>query len=214
MEQKKKDYSKYTKKYWRTQIKHRGIQFLGGACRNCGQIFEDCCYDFHHLDPKEKDFTVSDIQTNGARSWLKIRDELKKCVLLCANCHRLIHAGLIETDIKPYFNNEYHDWELTQFKLVDTRTGEPMFADVTCPKCGGYKSPNASQCIECSKKERRGFEITREELKDMIYNNTFVDIGKRFGVSDNCVRRRCKEFGLPYRRQDILQYSPEEWAKI
>lgn len=214
MEQKKKDYSKYRKKYWREQIKHRAVQFLGGVCRNCGQTFEDCCYDFHHLNPEEKDFNISNPQTNGAKSWFKVRDELKKCILLCANCHRLVHAGLVESDIKPYFNDEFYEWGLTNFKLVDTITGEPKFADVTCPKCGGYKSYNADQCLKCSKEERKKFEVTREELKEMIYSEAFVDIGKRFGVSDNSIRERCRKLGLPFNKKDILKYSPEEWKVV
>ena len=214
MEHKKKDYSKYRKKYWREQINNRAVQFLGGICRNCGQTFEDCCYDFHHINPEEKDFNISNPQTNGAKSWFKIRDELKKCVLLCSNCHRLVHAGLVETDLQPYFDDEYYEWELAQFKLIDTTTGKPKFADVTCPKCGGYKSPNAGQCLKCSELERKKFEVSRDELKDMIYTMAFTDIGKKYGVSDNSIRGRCKKFGLPFNKKDILQYSPEEWVKI
>lgn len=214
MEQKKKDYSKSTKKYWRSQIKHRAVQFLGGVCRHCGQTFEDCCYDFHHLNPKEKDFTIGNAQTNGARSWFKVRDELKKCVLLCANCHRLVHSGLVEIEFIPYFNDEFYEWELTQFKLVDTITGKPKFVDITCPKCGQYKSPSAKQCLKCAQEKQRRFEVSREELKEMIYTETFIDIGKKFGVSDNSIRLRCKKFGLPFNKKDILQYSPEEWVKI
>jgi len=214
MEQKKKDYSKYRKKYWREQIKHRGVQFLGGVCRNCGGAFEDCCYDFHHLNPKEKDFTIGNVQTNGAKSWFKVRDELKKCVLLCANCHRLAHAGLIETDLQLYFNDEYYEWDLTKFKLIDSSTGLPKDANITCPICGQYKSPNANKCSECAMKEQIRFEVSREELKEMIYTMAFTDIGKKYGVSDNSIRKRCEKFGLPSYKKDILKYSPEEWASI
>lgn len=46
--------------------------------------------DFHHVNPNEKDFNISG---SHSRSWEKIELELKKCVLLCANCHREIHSG-------------------------------------------------------------------------------------------------------------------------
>ena len=190
------------------------MQFLGGVCRHCGQTFADCCYDFHHLNPEEKDFNISNPQTNGAKSWFKVRDELKKCVLLCANCHRLVHAGLIETELELYFNDEYYEWDLTSYKLIDRSTGVPKDANFTCPTCGGYKSPNANQCLECMQKEQTRFEVSREELKELIYSETFTDIGKKFGVSDNSIRARCKKFGLPYNKKDILQYSLEEWVKI
>lgn len=47
-------------------------------------------FDFHHPSPWEKDFTISDRMT----SWGAIEAELKKCVLLCARCHREVHDGL------------------------------------------------------------------------------------------------------------------------
>ncbi len=46
--------------------------------------------DFHHLDPLEKEFTLSARMT----SWSRIKRELDKCVLLCARCHREVHDGL------------------------------------------------------------------------------------------------------------------------
>jgi hypothetical protein len=46
---------------------------------------------FHHLDPSHKDFTIG----GKSKSWNKIQSELDKCVLLCANCHAEVHAGLL-----------------------------------------------------------------------------------------------------------------------
>ena len=47
-------------------------------------------FDFHHVNPMEKDFSISDRMT----SFEAIREELGKCVLLCARCHREVHDGL------------------------------------------------------------------------------------------------------------------------
>jgi predicted HNH restriction endonuclease len=50
--------------------------------------------DFHHRDPKQKSFGLS---VRGlTRSWEKIQKELDKCILVCANCHREIHAGITQ----------------------------------------------------------------------------------------------------------------------
>ena len=49
--------------------------------------------EFHHLDPTQKDFGIS---SNSNRAWEKIRIELDKCVLVCSNCHREIHEGIIK----------------------------------------------------------------------------------------------------------------------
>jgi cytochrome c553 len=49
---------------------------------------------FHHVDPNEKSFAMS--MANG-RSIAAFREEAKKCVLVCANCHGEIESGLIES---------------------------------------------------------------------------------------------------------------------
>jgi hypothetical protein len=61
------------------------------CCSRCG--FADYrALDFHHLNPLEKDFAVADLISRGA-SLNKIKKEIEKCVILCANCHRIEHWG-------------------------------------------------------------------------------------------------------------------------
>ena len=74
----------------RCALKERAIAYLGGACRICGYDKWPAAFDFHHLDPMGKDFTISEAMT----SWERIKPELDKCELLCANCHREVHDGL------------------------------------------------------------------------------------------------------------------------
>lgn len=77
-------------KSFRNRLKERAVEYKGGKCVLCG--YNRCIksFDFHHLDPKEKDFTIG---SNSSISWDKLKIELDKCVLLCANCHREVHAG-------------------------------------------------------------------------------------------------------------------------
>ena len=212
------DTSNERKKFWRTQIKHRGIEALGGKCVICGGIFDDCCYDFHHLIPQEKDFTISSSNTNGARSWIKIRDELKKCALLCANCHRRYHSGLVTLDsTKQYFNDDYYEWDLCEVRAINSQTNEPIIKNVNaliCPICGGYKQAKSKECQACSRKSQHRYEVSREELKNLIYTQSFTAIGEKFGVTDNAIRKKCIAYGLPSKKRDIKKYSEEEWNKI
>lgn len=60
------------------------------GCRFCGEK-EPCALDLHHLDGEQKDLSVSRLY-GGSRSRLKA--EVRKCVVLCANCHRKHHAGV------------------------------------------------------------------------------------------------------------------------
>lgn len=61
-------------------------------CRLCGEA-EPVALDFHHLDPNEKDFEPSNLKTYSRGT---IKREVRKCVVLCSNCHRKVHAGLLE----------------------------------------------------------------------------------------------------------------------
>jgi predicted HNH restriction endonuclease len=77
---------------WRQRTKERAIEFLGGKCRVCGYAKCPGALEFHHLDPDEKEFGFG---TGHTRAWARMVEELKKCILLCANCHREVHAGLV-----------------------------------------------------------------------------------------------------------------------
>lgn len=54
---------------------------------------ESCCLDFHHLNPEQKITEIARLMKGG--SLRKLKEELLKCIPLCANCHRKLHAGLI-----------------------------------------------------------------------------------------------------------------------
>jgi hypothetical protein len=71
-----------------TQLK----EAFGGSCAACG--YDKCisALEFDHLDPKDKDFTISS-RRNDMVSALK---EAAKCLLLCCRCHRERHAGLLD----------------------------------------------------------------------------------------------------------------------
>jgi hypothetical protein len=60
------------------------------------------CLDFHHLDPSKKEYGISKI-TQAWINFTKLFNELDKCICVCANCHRSIHANKIE------IKNEYID---------------------------------------------------------------------------------------------------------
>ena len=70
------------------------INEFGGKCQECGYNKNIAVLEFHHINPDEKDFSISD--RNIKLDWEKIKKELDKCVLVCSNCHREIHAGYLE----------------------------------------------------------------------------------------------------------------------
>ena len=56
--------------------------------------------------------------------------------------------------------------------------------------------------------------VSREELKNLIRNKPFIQIGKQYNVSDNTIRKWCDKLNLPRKVSDIKQYSDEDWTKI
>jgi len=79
----------------RRNIKEKALAFMGGKCQNCGYSRCKRALSFHHLDPTKKDFQISKASNP---SWEKVQEELKKCVLLCANCHAEEHEKLQNAD--------------------------------------------------------------------------------------------------------------------
>ena len=69
--------------------KMKAIEHMGGKCHDCGGVFSPAVYDFHHLDPTQKEYNIGDIVRKV--DFEKVKEELSKCVLLCANCHRVRH---------------------------------------------------------------------------------------------------------------------------
>jgi uncharacterized protein affecting Mg2+/Co2+ transport len=62
------------------------------SCIICSES-ESVCLDFHHKNSKQKEFSIGHALDKGKLSMMK---EIKKCIVLCANCHRKLHAGLIK----------------------------------------------------------------------------------------------------------------------
>ena len=82
---------KHQKTILRRCMKLQAIKLLGGKCSICGY---DRCVDaleFHHKNPKEKDFKLG---SGNTMSWKEYKSEAMKCVLVCSNCHKEIHFKL------------------------------------------------------------------------------------------------------------------------
>tara|TARA_B100000941_G_C28197970_1_gene395363 strand:+ start:171 stop:593 length:423 start_codon:yes stop_codon:yes gene_type:complete len=82
-----------TKKYIE-QLKIEIDQLRINGCCICGEK-EKICLDWHHLDPSKKDFNVSSAINRYSVNREAIFAEIAKCICVCSNCHRKIHAGII-----------------------------------------------------------------------------------------------------------------------
>lgn len=75
------------------KFKIKCVEYKGGKCEKCGYKKYFGALQFHHLDPSKKDFGLAAVKKHSFDD--KIKLELDKCILVCANCHFEIHGSLV-----------------------------------------------------------------------------------------------------------------------
>jgi hypothetical protein len=175
--------------YWRIRCKRELIAYKGGKCIVCGYDKDfPSAYDFHHRDPKEKEFSISQYSVLNKR---KLFLEVDKCDLLCCRCHAELHdeeraaSRQIAFDVNKTWEGRKRN-ELELFceqchKRIVTKDKEQRFCSL---KCNG---------VFYSKVKNKP---TKEELAALIENNPMTKLGLMFGVSNNAVKKWAKNYGL------------------
>jgi len=184
----------------RKTLKKDLVEYKGGKCEKCGYNKCVAAMDFHHKDPKEKDFGLS---SNGnTQSWKKLTEEADKCLLLCANCHRELHEELngykdIRTDIRKQ-----------TYKKVEKESA-PSRKEHTkeynkCKTCNS-DTYNKYYCSDkCSKLAKRKVDRPdKEKLIELLKINNWTQTAKIFGVSDNAVRKWAKQYSIDTNRKNL-----------
>lgn len=129
------------------------------------------------------------------KSWDLISKELQKCILLCSNCHRELHAGLIDNSKLQSSYNEKRAEEISN-KIEKAKHREIYH----CKHCGKEitRDSKTGYCPECYSFSRRKVQRpNRETLKQEIRKESFVSLGKKYGVTDNAVKKWCVAYNLP-----------------
>jgi hypothetical protein len=179
------------------------VEYCGGKCRLCGYDKSLRALQFHHIEEETKEYGIS---ANGTCHNIdKDIKEVKKTILLCANCHAEVHDGLYSKE--ELFKKQFFDEKIiTEYKQQKT-------AKITyCKNCGKIISTTANYCTDCNNIKRRIVERpSREILKQKIRNFPFTTIAKEYNVTDNAIRKWCKSMNLPSKKSDINNYSDEEW---
>lgn len=123
--------------------------------------------------------------------------------------------------------NNGHMWHfqgekypIRQRQKQEKGIGQRIVQKYYCCDCGKEISSSYAKRCNCCEKKRREVDfqqrhpISREELKDLIRQKPFTEIGKMYKVSDNTIRKWCDKFNLPRKSREIKSYSDEEWNKI
>ena len=172
----------------RQRLKELSVQYKGGKCQVCG--YNKCikALDFHHVNPKAKNFTIS--MKGHIKSWTKVKKELDQCIVVCSNCHREIHDGLIDT---THLDCNFHIDVVDRLDISHT---------INCAQCNKeftyYSSRPRKYCSRmCSQLSSRVRKRpSREQLQNDIENMNWLAIGRKYDVSDNAIRKWAKSYNL------------------
>lgn len=88
---------------------------------------------------------------------------------------------------------------------TDTYCGKHRKKIHKCIDCNNVINKKHIRCVKCAPKanglNRRKFEITKEELENLVSKYPMTQIGKMFGVSDNAIRKRCKTLEIDLKKR-------------
>lgn len=186
---KNKDYYIWKVSEKRREIKRKAIAYKGGKCERCGYNKCENAMHFHHLDPTQKDFGIGSGHT---KRWEKIKPELDKCTLICANCHAEAHYKEKEDKLKE---------QEQKARLIFNEKKNREYILVSCPTC---KKEFKTSKTELSKTQRHcsskcwALSVEKinwpsdEKLRELIFTKPLAGLAKELGVTDNAIRRRCK----------------------
>ena len=217
----------------RRRNKIRLVEYKGGKCERCGY---DKCIDaleFHHLNPEEKDFALS---CGDTRSIEKLKAEVDKCIMVCANCHREIHAEEREKlrtekeseEIKneiAFFNRQKGGTPEKQRQsrkllsqklkldviLEDIRNGVPKKEiskklGVSVKAIKTFLRKNGIVYDETINKNITTKIEVDDFIKQFKKHLTFTGLAKHYGVSDNAIRKWCEKNNLPWRKKELVKF--------
>ena len=84
---------------------------MGGCCQICGYNKTHKALEFHHINPNEKEMGFGDTRANNVK-WSLLVEELRKCIILCSNCHKEVHDGITNIPINyAKFDEAYANYK-------------------------------------------------------------------------------------------------------
>ena len=171
-------------KRWRLNAKMKLILSFGGKCCICGYDKCDSAFEFHHLDPSEKETSWGQFRGNP-KKWEDIINEMKKCIMVCSNCHKEIHAGFAvvpENAVRIDTN------------VVNVKTYSKLKEEDKCPICGKSKFIGNKFCSSvCSGKAGGQVDWDNVDLLKLLETNTKCKVAEMLSISEAAVRKRLKK---------------------
>jgi hypothetical protein len=165
-------------KKWRETTKQRMVESMGGQCQCCGYSKCSKALAFHHIDPTQKDIGFGDTRANP-KSWLKLVEELRKCILLCHNCHSEVHAEVRQLPKKySKFNEKFAEYrDIVEYDV--------------CPVCNGQKPVKQKYCShKCAQTYRQKVDWDSIDLLKLMKEKSISELEKMLNVSNAAIYKR------------------------
>lgn len=170
--------------------KRKVIDLMGGKCVKCGYDRDMAALDLHHVDPSTKEYTWNRLRE---LCWDKVVKEIKKCILICSNCHREIHSHHRNLD----FNDSGHS-----NNILNDVGRKLLLPTGSCPTCSGDVYGTKYCSVLCANiGNRRVKRPSKNELSDLIKTESILSLGRKYNVSDNAIRKWCRAYGLSCKKQ-------------
>jgi transposase len=201
----------------RRKLKEKLVEYKGGKCERCGYNKCITALEFHHLDPKEKDFSIGN---NNVLSFEKCKKEADKCILVCSNCHREIHYEEFlkkqqkeEEEERKVFaeilnNRDKYDTVKNVKQSYKFLAYTNIFDDIEKNvrredilkkyhiNNRTFKKFLEENGISYSKNKVVENKPSKDELIALLKDNSKTAIGRMYGVSCSAVRKWCKKYEI------------------
>lgn len=172
-------------KLWRKNTKRKMVEAMGSHCQICKY---NKCFDaleLHHINPSEKEFGFGAIMAHPVK-WDIIKEELKKCILLCSNCHREVHDNLVEI---PKIYQQFDE-----SLIIATPLKNKIITN--CPVCNEIKNNYRTTCsTKCAASLKGKVDWDSIDLIDLVENQNIpkTKIADQMNCSDQAVSKRYKK---------------------
>lgn len=184
------------------------------GCCLCGYNKSGNALDFHHLDKSKKLFNIASGRSRSYKE-IKINSEIKKCIIVCATCHREIEAGLVNDDLSNFLINEDFDANSNQHLQP-----KPLSKNWLCI-CGLKKDRNANTCLKCFRESQNHSKLIKKNLKKSESQNVVTTnknyIKKKYycncGNEKDFKAKHCK-FCYDKLKRKVERPTKEELEKI
>lgn len=185
--ERKENPNNFTNQYNRALVrKLHLIELRDGKCEKCGYANNLSALEFHHKNPSEKEVTLN-LRHLSNMSLEKIYKEFKKCLILCANCHREHHNP--EMTIINIKNKISQFDEFKKIKNLTVRNGKPK-----CVDCGIEINYTSTRCVHCRRIFLRKIKDRPSKLtiEQSILEKGITKTAESFNVSRTTIKRWLK----------------------